>query len=165
MSKLVWGLTIAAVLNYAVLIWLMVFDLAPATGGLKPLDLRVFGYSYDEVLTYLDALRFESAALLTGPVRWIDTSFPVLFGLAGVGWIWISSKTRGWATRSIALAFPVAYAVTDLIENVYVGRILTGAFPSETLVSTASLLTMVKFACVVLSFAALFLVLDNEAEE
>jgi len=88
-----------------------------------------------------------------------------LFGLAGVGWIWISSKTRGWATRSIALAFPVAYAVTDLIENVYIGRILTGAFPSETLVSTASLLTMVKFACVVLSFAALFLVLDNEAEE
>jgi hypothetical protein len=165
MSKLVWGLTIAAVLNYAVLIWLMVFDLAPASGGLKPLDIRVFGYSYDEVLTYLDALRFETAAMLTGPVRWIDTSFPVLFALSGVGWIWISSATRGLPIRLGAMVFPVAYGLFDLIENVYIGRILMGAFPSETLVSTASLLTISKFACVVLSFAALFLVLDNEAEE
>lgn len=165
MSKLVWGLTIAAVLNYAVLIWLMVFDLAPATGGLKPLDLRVFGYSYDEVLVYLDALRFETAAMLTGPVRWIDTSFPVLFGMSGVGWIWLSSATRALPIRLVAMAFPIAYAAIDLIENVYIGRILMGAFPSETLVGTASLLTICKFACVVLSFAALFLVLDNEAEE
>lgn len=165
MSKLVWGLTIAAVLNYAVLMWLMVFDLAPASGGLKPLDIRVFGYSYDEVLTYLDALRFETAAMLTGPVRWIDTSFPVLFALSGVGWIWMSSATRALPIRLVAMAFPIAYAAIDLIENVYIGRILLGAFPSEDLVSTASLLTICKFACVVLSFAALFLVLDNEAEE
>lgn len=165
MSKLVWGLTIAAVLNYAVLMWLMVFDLAPTSGGLKPLDIRVFGYSYDDVLTYLDALRFETAAMLTGPVRWLDTSFPVLFGLSGVGWIWMSSAKRSLPIRLIAMALPIAYAAIDLIENVYIGRILMGAFPSETLVSTASLLTISKFACVVLSFAALFLVLDNEAEE
>ena len=164
MNKIVWGLTIAAVLNYAVLIWYMMFELAPATAGLKPLDLRILGYSYDDVLTYLAALRFDTAELLTGRIRWIDTSFPILFGLAGAGWVWLVSASRSTPVRLIGVLFPIAYMIFDLIENALVGRILLGAIPPEDLVSTASLMTIIKFACVALSFGALFMLIGGEEE-
>ena len=161
MSRIVWGLTIAAVLNYAVLMWYMIFELSPATGGLKPFDLRIFGYSHEDAMAYLAVLRFDTAALLTGPIRIIDTSFPILFGAAGAGWIWMLSASRGTIVRLLAVALPIAYTVFDLIENALVGRILLGAMPSVELVSMASTITMTKFACVGLSFAALYFVLDS----
>ena len=165
MSRIVWALTIAALINYGVLIWYMMFELAPATAGLKPLDLRILGYSHDEVLTYLAALRLDTAQLLTGRIRLIDTSFPILFGAAGVGWIWMQSTTRAMPVRLIAVSLPIAYTVLDLIENALVGRILMGAMPSVELVSMASTMTIIKFVCVALSFVALYFVLDSGDSE
>ena len=165
MSRIVWALTIAALINYGVLIWYMMFELAPATAGLKPLDLRIFGYSYEDVMAYLAALRFDTAQLLTGRIRIIDTSFPILFGAAGVGWIWSLSASRPTAVRLGAISLPIAYAIFDLIENALVGRILMGAMPSVELVSMASTMTIIKFICVALSFVALYFVLDSGDSE
>ncbi len=161
MKRVVWALTTAALLNYGVLMWYMMFELTPATRGLKPLDLRMLGYSYDDVMTYFAALSFETAELLTGRVRMIDTSFPILLGAAGVGWIWMLSASRSMIIRLGTIALPIAYTVFDLIENELVGRILYGAIPSPEEVSMASTITVIKFACVALSFGALYFVMDS----
>jgi len=164
MNRLIWAITIAAAANYAVLMYFMMFQIAPATGGLKPLDLRILGYSYEDVMAFLAALRFETVDLLVGLVRIIDTSFPILLGAAGVGWIWMMSASRSTIVRLAACAIPIAYAVFDLIENALVGQILRGAMPPVELVETASTITLLKFACVAASFVALYFVMGGERE-
>lgn len=151
MKRGVWALTIAAAINYAVLIWVGM----GAMRGQKPLDLYYFGYSYDDVMALLMRLDFESALYVAGTVRMIDTSFPILLGLALAGWIWIGAHGRSAVWR-LAVLVPLAYTAVDLYENQLIAQILTGMLPSPELVEWASLVTMVKFGLVGLSAIVLF---------
>ncbi len=151
MKRGVWALTFAAAVNYAVLVWVGM----DAMGGQKPLDLYYFGYSYDDVMRLLTRLDFESALFVGNTVRMIDTSFPILFGLALAGWIWIGAQGRSLLWR-LAVLVPLAYTAADLYENQLIAQILTGMLPSPELVERASLITMVKFGLVVLSGLVLF---------
>lgn len=149
MKRAVWFFTLAAAANYAALIWAGVLTL----GGLKPLDLRITGYSYEDVLYYLSWLDLEAAQILTTTVRRLDTSFPILLGLALAGWLWQAvGQRRAW--RFVVLV-PFAYIAADLYENHLVGEILAGILPSAELVARASLMTMLKWALLVLSFVGL----------
>lgn len=148
--RALWLITLAALLNYAVLIWIGTTQLVPMTAGLQPLDLRVTGYSHGDVLAYVAVLDRASIELLT-TLRWVDTSFPMLFALALIGW------GRRWAVgfplhiRGLAVILPLAYFLADMAENTVVARIFTKAMPSIELVQMASTLTIVKFIAVALA--------------
>ncbi|MDG2340199.1 MAG: hypothetical protein P8L32_03260 [Paracoccaceae bacterium] len=147
-------ITIAAAVNYAALVGVGILKVIPKTQGLKPFDLRYFGYSYDDAMAYLSVLRFDTAELLLGPMRWLDTSFPALFTATLIGWGWSSS---GWASRHIrvlTVVLPLGYLVLDYLENHLVAKIITGIMPTPEQVSMASSVTVGKFlfvaACVVM---------------
>lgn len=141
-------ITIAAVINYAVLVGVGIRKVIPQTHGLKPFDLRYFGYSYDEAMAYLSVLRFDTAELLLGPVRWLDTSFPALFTATLIGWGWGSSRWASRHIRILTVILPLGYLVLDYLENHLVAKIITGIMPTPEQVSLASSVTVGKFICV-----------------
>lgn len=152
MRRLVWIVTALAVACYGLLIWVGM----DAYAGQKPLDLRVFGYSYDQAMSLVAALPMGAAERIVTEVRLIDTCFPVLFGLAMAGWGWLASTGRGLGVRAAAILVPFAYTATDLYENALVATILSRAIPTEAMVQAASTATMVKFALVALAGLLLF---------
>lgn len=134
--------------NYAALIGVGVVKVMPATQGLKPFDLRYFGYSYDDALTYLSVLRFDTAQLLLGPVRWLDTSFPLLFAMTLIGWGWTLSTQLPRFVRALTVLLPVAYLILDYLENHLVAKMIAGMLPTMESVQFASSVTIGKFAFV-----------------
>ncbi len=147
-------LTIVTAVNYAALIGVGVVKVMPATRGLKPFDLRYFGYSYEDALTYLTALTFDTAALLIGPVRWLDTSFPLLFAATLIGWGWLLAKQAPDHIKGLTVLLPLGYLSLDYVENHLVAKMISGALPSAEQVQMASSVTVGKFlfvvACVLL---------------
>ncbi|MDG1431776.1 MAG: hypothetical protein P8L68_14605 [Paracoccaceae bacterium] len=147
-------LTIVTAVNYAALIGVGVIKVMPATGGLKPFDLRYFGYSYDDALTYLSALRFDTAELLLGPVRWLDTSFPLLFAATLIGWGWVLAARAPDHIKGLTVLLPLGYLSLDYVENHLVAKMISGALPSADQVQLASSVTVGKFlfvaACILL---------------
>lgn len=143
MKRAVWALTFAAAANYALLIWYgtQVLD------GQKPLDLYVLGYSHEQVMAFIAGLEPGVVRALTTEVRLIDTGFPILFGLALVGWMLIAGAGRGLARVAAAL-IPMGFALADLYENHLIAGILTSAMPSADQVALASAMTIIKFVLV-----------------
>lgn len=149
-----WLITLATLLNYIVLVGVGMTQLVPLTDGLQPLDLRIAGYSHADVMAYVATLDRQAISLLN-ILRWIDTSFPLLFSLAMIGW------GRRWAqnfplhTRALVVLLPLAYFVADMVENSLVARIFTKAMPSVELVQMASTVTVLKFVAVGLALLLL----------
>ena len=80
------ALTLATMVAYAVLIGLGSRYLFLGSEGLRPFDLRILGYTYADATTYIALLTPDQAALYVGPLRMLDTVFPILFGL-WMGWL------------------------------------------------------------------------------
>ena len=110
--------------------------------GQQPFDMRIMGYDGDAARAYLDALHPFQIAFYQGPLRLLDTVFPVLFGAL----LFFSARGLGmrpaWLPAACAL-----YAPADLIENVLISRLLSfqgGGVPDD-LARLASLTTQTKF--------------------
>lgn len=137
MSKsLTWMAAAGALASYLVLVgW---FGPQVDAGGLRPFDLRPFGYDLAEAEAFVAALTPEGRAAYLGPVRMTDTVFPLLMTLTFV----LVSRRLGWA----ALLPALAYGALDLAENAEVAALLRASALDPQAVATASLLTMTKFA-------------------
>lgn len=157
MKRAIWILTIAAAVNYAVLIWFGV----GAIGWTKTLDFYVTGYSYEQAIALVSRWDFETALYMATTVRKLDTSFPVLMGLALAGWIWLGAQERGRYWRLLAV-IPLGYAGVDLYENSLIAQVLTGMMPTPELVSQASMMTLTKWVLFGLSLVALFFTTSDE---
>lgn len=113
---------------------------ALANGAPKP-DLR-FGYSPAE-LDQLFAAYGAEGRRLYGWNLLVDTPFPIFGGLAGALFVLVAFREHSW--RKALAAVPLAFLVTDLIENVLLFG-LAQAYPplSEPAAVIASLITQVK---------------------
>jgi hypothetical protein len=138
-------ITTLTAVNYAALIWMAMFKIMPATQGLKPFDLRFFGYSYDDALTYLATLNIKTTLMWLGPVRWLDTSFPLLLTITMSGWGWVLSEGLSKPIRALTIALPLIYLVFDYLENFLVAKMIAGILPSAAQVQMASSMTVWKF--------------------
>ncbi len=112
-------------------------------GGLQPFDLRVRGYSLVEAQDYLAALPAEGSARYLGPVRVLDTLFPVLMALTLMWWM----RPHRGAMGLVCMAVAAGYAVLDLAENAAVATLLRAGVDGAdaTAVALASALTQAKF--------------------
>ncbi|WP_373050882.1 hypothetical protein [Thalassovita aquimarina] len=144
-----WGLTLLVAALFAAMLVLGRQHLFAGPEALPPFDARVAGYTLEEARAYLVELTADQMAFYAGPMRWMDTAFPLLLGL----WGWVS--LRGLGSR-FALIAPV-YTVADLFENALVGQMLKQGAEglSPGYVDWASTATIVKFALLALALIAL----------
>lgn len=154
------ALTLATMVAYAVLIGLGSRYLFLGSEGLRPFDLRILGYTYADATTYIALLTPDQAALYVGPLRMLDTVFPILFGL-WMGWVqWgITRNIHPWS-RVIMLIAPAGFVMMDLAENALIAEMVqtTADTLSEELVLRASSYTISKYvtlAGALLALAAL----------
>lgn len=144
-----WGLPLVTLAVYGALAGVAGARLAALAEGLWPFDLRAQGYGLAEARAYLMALPPEGVALYLGPVRWLDTAFPLLMGLTLVWWM----RPLAGAFGAVCLAAALAYVALDLGENAVVADLLrAGPFGIEPArVAAASALTQAKFAAFALA--------------
>lgn len=137
-----WALTLLTIAVYATLVSLGQMHLDTGDGQ-QPFDLRVMGYTAVQAQAYLDALHPVQVNFYRGPLRLLDTLFPVLFGI----WLYLSARALGVRPAWLALFGP-AYALVDLVENAMVARVLGmhGTQVTEDAVFWASMATQTKFA-------------------
>lgn len=142
-----WALFLVGLASYMGLQWYLWTALLPGANGEFPFDIRAFGYSVETAGTYLAALTDDARAVLAGPVRWLDTVFPICFA----AWLALISWARG--SRFIARAgavLAVFYGIADLAENAAIQDLLAGPVPPMAeLVERASLLTTTKYKLLV----------------
>lgn len=153
MMKIVnWGLPLATVLFYGLLVgW---FGPMVDAGGLPPFDLRPLGYDLADAQAFLATLTPAGKAAYLGPVRIVDSVFPVLMMLTFV----LAVRRMGWA----AMIPAVLYGGLDLAENRAVAGILTSGIAEPEAVHAASLLTQAKFAAFALAaLLALWSLIQN----
>lgn len=148
-----WALAAATAAAYAALIWIGVTRLMPEAGGQPPFDLRVTGYDVAEARAYLEALTDAGRRLWTGPIRWLDTVFPLLTGALVAALIW--RLGRPWLAP-----VPFAYTAADLWENARVREMIAAGPEGVTpdMVEGASAVTQGKFALLAMSVALLWAV-------
>ncbi|MEM9580501.1 MAG: hypothetical protein AAF891_07410 [Pseudomonadota bacterium] len=140
-------LAMAAALCYALLIHLMLRDGGALFGDQAALDLRVAGYTAEEARRWLEGLTEAQRATYFGALAMVDTLFPVLLGAALAVFLWqLGGK---WV-----IALPVAYAVSDLLENSTIRSLPEVANFAQT-ATWASTLTLWKFASLLVAALAL----------
>ena len=133
---------------FVVLFVLGAFWIAP--GGPLLFDTRFWGYCPEtarDILAVLGAPDKGPAQLYLNWHRPIDTVFPIVLTVWLIGMI----RSRWQDAVGAALCLlPVAYLLFDLSENARVAEMLrTGPGVDANIVTTAALMTVLKFVCVV----------------
>lgn len=133
-----WGVPLATLLVYGLLVGVLAPRLAAESGGLTPFDLRLMGYPLAEAQAYLAALTPAGQALYLGPIRLVDTAVPMLLALT----LCLPLRRWDWPWTLPALM----YGLADLAENWAVARLIrTGPQVDEGSVWLASNITQAKF--------------------
>ncbi|SHI81545.1 hypothetical protein [Wenxinia saemankumensis] len=148
MRALILAAGLAALGCFLVLVWVTVTGLMPDAGGLRPFDLRPLGYDLATATAYLQALSEEGRATFRTTLATWDTAFPVAL-TAFLALLCLRRGGRlGWLGALVALV----YGGVDLAENAAVLRLVEGPVPPDPLTVTgASVLTMAKFAALLLA--------------
>jgi len=119
--------------------------------GLKPFDFRPFGYSFQDVQTYLGALSEEGLSTYLGLQHQLDMVYPLaLAAMFVVGFRRFLGPVAGLTMSVIA----IAGAVADYSENALVATLLTEPATREQ-VTLASALTIAKSGFATLCFGVL----------
>ncbi|GGD38217.1 hypothetical protein GCM10011358_22520 [Sinisalibacter lacisalsi] len=112
--------------------------------GLPMLDVRMGGYTPDEVRAFLASLGAEGRAAYLGPQRVLDTLMPVALTAAlGLLIYRLVARWSWWIGAALALV-PLVYFAFDMLENAQVAVILRAPAPSDTMAETASRYTVAK---------------------
>lgn len=148
-----WVLVAATAAVWGAMVFWTLPQIAADAGGLRPFDMRPFGYSEAEARAFLLALGPEGRALYSGPQRLLDAVFPALQAATfGVAILYLS---RGFPARGRLglVALPVMAMVADWLENALVAAMLDQ--PAEAvpagLIAQASAVTFAKSALVTAS--------------
>ncbi len=133
------ALTLAGLL--AMRLWTQ--PLIEAGGQMMP-DLRMNGYTPDELRAFFAVLSDEGRAAYLGPQRLLDTAMPVsLTVFLGLLIYWL---VRRWSWHlGVALALvPLVYFAFDMLENAQVAAILRAGAVNDTMAEAASRYTVGK---------------------
>lgn len=156
-ARLRWMITIAALINYALLAFWAVPQLEAMSSipDTQPFDLRFIGYGYADAVDYIASLSTGGLAFYLSEWRILDSIFPLLLTLTFLNWSWVLLARRGMVLRMIFLVIGFSYGVFDLLENAAVARMLEVAGGVENLtpmmVAEANRWTLLKFAVFAIS--------------
>ncbi|GAA6163382.1 hypothetical protein NBRC116590_10860 [Pelagimonas sp. KU-00592-HH] len=117
-------LSVATGAVYVISIWLGAQHLVVGSEKLWPFDQRPLGYGFFDAKTYLMLLKEEGSAFYLGPMRLLDTAFPILLGFwMGMLWWGLTTRIHPWS-RVIMLIAPAAFTMMDLCENALIAEMV-----------------------------------------
>lgn len=123
-------------------------------GGLRLLDMRFTGYSFEDVQDFLAAIGDEGTALYLGPQFWLDMIFPPLLGaVLFMIYRWLFPGLRGLIIGAVSLT----YVATDFLENLAIAALLRAGVAGLTpeMAATAHFWTTAKWSLAVVGLAFL----------
>ncbi|MGX9357290.1 hypothetical protein ACS3SW_19580 [Roseobacteraceae bacterium S113] len=151
------ALALLSIALFGVLLSLSALYLKP--NGMDLFDGRVMGYDLSYAQAYIGGLEADARAFYLGPMRILDTVFPIVFTLF-LGAM-IMDATQGWSLVSqlLLMLFPGAYLIMDLIENHLVGALLRTPLAdlNDAQVALASGYTISKYVALGATVVALIL--------
>lgn len=149
-----WALLALGFVIYCSMMVLTVPVLLREAGGLKPFDLRPFGYSYEEVQQYLGTISEEGIATYLGLQHQLDFVYPlVLAAMFIVAFRRFLGPVGGMVMSVVA----IVGAIADYSENALVASILTDPASREQ-VTLASAMTIAKSASGTACFIMLLII-------
>lgn len=153
-----WWLAGATLAVYLAMVLWSLPQIADAAAGLRPFDLRPFGYGGPEARAFLAALSPEGTAFYLGVQHKLDIVYPPALAITLV-WAFLRLLPRGWAL--IAAIPALLGAVFDLFENAAVAGLLRAGADgaSDAMVAVASQWTVLKSASDAVALIALLLAL------
>ncbi|MBF9234042.1 hypothetical protein [Microvirga alba] len=164
-----WGIVLAALVVYAVMLTVTLPHLASLAGGVPVFDLRPTGYTLAEAKTVLMALGDEGRRYYLDVQQPLDTAFPILNAAAAAVGLTAAFSGGRWrlfqlgkgahALLLAAICLPVA--VFDLLENAMVRRLLTmdPRTISAEAVAMASGFTLAKSVAVTVAYCLVLVAL------
>lgn len=123
--------------------------------GLRLLDMRFTGYSFEDVRDFVAAIGAEGVALYLGPQMWLDMIFPPLLGA-------VLFMTNRWLFPGlpglIIGAVSLTYVVTDILENLAITAVLRAGADGVTqeMAATAHRWTTTKWSLAIVGLVLLF---------
>jgi hypothetical protein len=151
------GFLVAALLVASGLLWAIMFfgplaHLSRLAAGLKPFDIKVTGYSYDDARAFLERIGDQGRAYYLNPELVVDAMYPPLYAISrglALWWLTMPGRIRDARLplkfRYALVAVPIIMASLDLFENGCIALMLwTWPVLSHRLVEVSSLATQVK---------------------
>ena len=162
-----WGVTLATLAIYALMVTVTLPHLSELAGGMPMFDMRPGGYDYETAREILTALGEEGRSYYAGIQHVLDAIFPPFVGLTLAYWLWRAAprwRNAGLPMSTMALGILIGLgflaAAFDLAENAMVDAMLSagpnGITPS--LVSATSALTLAKSVMSTIAYSALLVV-------
>jgi hypothetical protein len=160
LKRIFWLSFMPALVVYAVMVAWSLPKISKLAGGAMPFDMRPFGYSTEEAVSFLTLLTEEGRKHYLHVQHWLDTGYPVLLAVAlGSGIVVLTPAGLGrWKWLLAFVAMPGM--IFDYAENRLVGGILSVPVASVTdgMVAAASQATILKSVFTTLAMS-LFLLL------
>ncbi len=142
-----WIVFLATVVVYMIMLLGTLPAISAEAGGLLPLDVRLMGYTGDEVRSFLAELSDTGRGIYLGLQRNLDIVFPLLLGSTLTGLIWALVENR--ALRFALGAAVLFHVLADYRENYLVAGLLVHEGPvSDHAAASASWTTQVKYLSV-----------------
>lgn len=154
MAKVFWISFLLAGIIYGVMATWSAPYLSAEADGLRMLDMRPLGYSFEEARAYLNALSDEGRVFYLNVQHRLDLVYPAVLALSFIAaFFWAMRGPLRWGLSAVA----VLGAGADYLENMRVAGLLRVPEPTVQMVADASLATVVKSGAVTLCFVALLL--------
>ena len=125
-------------------------------GGLRLLDMRFTGYTYEEVQEFVAAIGDEGTTLYLGAQYWLDMVFPPLLG--AVIFLFFRWLFPGLPVLIIGFS-SLTYVAADILENLAVAAILRAGVYGLTpeMAATANKWTTIKWGLAIIGLAMLII--------
>ena len=121
MQRTFWILLGATLVSWLIMNLGTVPRIEELSDGLRLLDMRFTGYSFEEARDFVAAIGDEGAALYLGAQFWLDMVFPPLLGaVLLICYLYLFPRWIGWAMGAGALA----YVIVDYLENFAIAAML-----------------------------------------
>lgn len=158
---LVYALLVIAAFMFCYLHLYAMPQLRHFAAGLSMPDARLTGYNVEDLQQLRSVMEDSAAGQLSFLHITAGVIFPVTFFLAT--WAVMGLLLGPGRVRWVAVAAAAVFAVVDITENILIDQALGQSEPSEGLVATASLLTQISWAMLIVLGAAVVLVVLADA--
>ena len=159
--RLYWPLFIATMLYFAFINVFLLPGIMADSGGLKPLDVLITGYSFDTGSAFLSATQASGGTAFADFHATHDMIFPALYGVTFALAIW--SLDYGWSktVRIILSSVPLAAAAIDYVENAEIIALINMNAPDITIrmIHNTSVLTETKYTLIGITLCIIVVIL------
>ena len=154
MPRLFWPILVATLGAWLAMNLWSLPKIEESAGGLRLLDMRFTGYSFEDVQDFLMAIGDEGTTLYLGPQFWLDMIFPPLLGaVLFMIYRWLFPGLPGLIIGAVSLT----YVATDFLENLAIAALLRVGAEGVTpeLAATAHFWTTAKWSLAVVGLVFL----------